>query len=463
MPGGPALTERPAPGRTRRRPVGVGEAAGLVVAVLLIALAFATEPLGWYGGNVHQWLPPVSAHLEPELHGWLAVAVAAAVVTVGYGPTLAATLPWRRLLALTWLVGAVWGVGLALGRGWQEGFVDPLDSDDEYLVDVDRAANMGVARVLGEYTDYILLADDPNWTTHNSGHPPLPLLFYLLLDRVGLGGSVASGLVTAAIGSLVVVAVLAALRVLGDEERARAAAPFLALTPLAIWVWISADGIFATVAAAGLAVLAAAAVAPPGRRAALLAATAGIVLGIGIFLSYGLVLMGPLALGVLVAARQWRPLPAAVGAALLVVAAFAAAGFWWYEGQQVLAERYYEGKGELRQFSYWVWGNLAVVALALGPAVWAACGAAVARFVRAPRAALGSRSGVGWLATGAAVAIVAADVSALSKSEVERIWLPFLVWLVPLTAWLPAAQRRWWLAAQATWALGLCVLFRTTW
>lgn len=463
MAGSTALTERPPTGPARPRRTGVGEAAGVGVGVLLVGLAFAAEPLGWYDGDVHQWLPPLSAHLEPELHGWLALPVAAAVATVAYGPRLATTLPWRRLLALTWLVGALWGVGLALGRGWQEGFVDPLAGDDEYLEDLDLASDLGVVTLVRDYADYILLSDDPNWTTHNSGHPPLPLLFYLFLDRVGLGGSAASGIVTALIGSAAVVAVLVTLRLLGDEARARAAAPFLALTPLAVWVWISADGMFATVGAAGLAVLAAAAAAPTGRRAAVLGLAAGLVLGIGIFVSYGLLLMGPLALGVLVAARQWRPLLPAVAAALLVVALFATAGFWWYEAQQLLAERYYEGKGELRQFSYWVWGNLAVAAVALGPAVWAAAGAAVGRLVRAPRSASAGRSGTGWLAAGAALAIVAADLSALSKSEVERIWLPFLVWLVPLTAWLHAEHRRWWLAAQAAWTVALCLAFRTTW
>ena len=79
------------------------------------------------------------------------------------------------------------------------------------------------------------------------------------------------------------------------------------------------------------------------------------------------------------------------------------------------------------------------------------------------RALTAGRSGAGWLAAGAAVAIVAADCPRLSKSEVERIWLPFLFWLVPLTAWLLPGQRRWWLAVQAVWAVGVCVLFRTTW
>ncbi len=449
------------PGSPASRPVA--EWLAVAAVATLIAIAFVAEPLGWWGGDVHQWLPPMSAHLDPELHGWLALPVAVATATVAYGPSLAQTLPWRRLLGLTWVVGLLWGLGLALARGWSEGIVAPLADRDEYLIDVPRAREMGVLTVLRDYTDYILLASDNHWETHNSGHPPVPLLAYAGLDRIGLGGSAPSGLVTAAVGSLTVVVVLVALRTLGDEARARTATPFLVLTSLAIWIWISADGAFAAVVGAGVVVLAAAAVAPAGRRAALLGLAAGLVLGLGIFLSYGLVLMGPIAVAVLVAARQWRPVVPAVLAALVVVGAFAAAGFWWYEAQQILVVRYYEGKGEDRQFSYWIWGNLAAAAIALGPAVWASFGAALERLVRQPRQMLAGRSGAGWLAAGAAVAIAAADLSALSKSEVERIWLPFLVWLVPLTAWLRTEHRRSWLALQAGWTLGVCVVFRTTW
>jgi hypothetical protein len=448
------------PLRTRR--TGAEWVAVALVAGV-IALAFTAEPLGMWGGDVHQWLPPMSAHVDPELHGWLLLPLVVAVATGAYGQRLAATLPWRRLLALTWVVGLLWGFGLAVGRGWQEGVVAPLADHDEYLVDVPRASAMGVGSVLRDYTDYILLSVDDHWATHNSGHPPLPLLFYTGLDKVGLGGAQASGLVTAAIGSTAVVAVLVTMRVLGDERRARTAAPFLALSPLVIWIWISADGMFAAVVAGGVAVLACAAVSAQPARAIVLSTAAGLVLGIGLFLSYGLLLMAPIAVAVLVAARQWRPLLPAALAALAVVGAFALAGFWWYEAQQILVTRYYEGKGADRQFGYWVWGNLAVAAITLGPAVWAAGGAAARQVRRDPRAALRGRSGALWLGAGAAVAVIVADLSMLSKSEVERIWLPFLIWLVPLTAQLRAADRRSWLALQAAWALGVCVVFRTSW
>jgi hypothetical protein len=68
------------------------------------------------------------------------------------------------------------------------------------------------------------------------------------------------------------------------------------------------------------------------------------------------------------------------------------------------------------------------------------------------------------LLPGAAVlAILAADLSGYSKAEVERIWLPFAVWLLAGADLLPAPARRGWLAAQAVVALLINHLLLTTW
>ena len=386
----------------------------------------------------------------------LAGAVAAAVVW--RGPALARRLAWRRLLWATWLAGVLWGFGLALLRGWRGGVVAPLDGIHESLVDVPRVDD--VSEMVRVYTDRILLTAPDHWTTYDSGHPPLPLMLYVGLDRIGLGGPAAGGVVAALVGSTGVVAVLVTLRRLGDERRARAAAPFLALTPLVIWIVVSTDAVSMAVVAWGIALLAGAATAARPQPGLALSIAAGIVLGIGLFLSYGLVLMAPIAVAVLLAARSWRPLVPALVASLAVVGAFAAAGFWWVEGEQLLVIRYYQGKGAIRPYSYWVWGNLAVAAFALGPAVVAGLGAASAR-VRRWNTAAASASAV--LAAGAVIAILGATLSGLSKSEVERIWLPFLLWVVPLAAHLPAGHQRRWLAASAVWALAAGVLLRTTW
>jgi hypothetical protein len=63
----------------------------------------------------------------------------------------------------------------------------------------------------------------------------------------------------------------------------------------------------------------------------------------------------------------------------------------------------------------------------------------------------------------AATAIVAADLSGLSKAEVERIWLPFAVWLPAGAGLLPPGSRRTWLAVQAATALLINHLLLTVW
>ncbi len=94
--------------------------------------------------------------------------------------------------------------------------------------------------------------------------------------------------------------------------------------------------------------------------------------------------------------------------------------------------------------------NLAAFALALGPA--AAAGVARLRLHSL------------WpLVGGAIVAIAAADVSALSKGEVERIWLPFAPWILLATASLHPRARRAWLGGQVALTLALQIGVRTRW
>jgi hypothetical protein len=379
---------------------------------------------------------------------------------LGYGMPALFRLSWGRLLGLTWLAGVAWGFSVALLRGWDTGIVSVLAHPHEYLMDVDRVD--GVTSLLSIYADNILLVPDrSNFVAHNSGHPPLPLLFYAGLDAIGLGGPAWAGVITALIGSTAVVAVLVTLRRLGGQHPARLTAPFLALSPLTIWVFVSADGAFMAVGAWGLALLACAAVESDRTRATAFSVAAGLVLGCCVFLSYGLTLLGPLALAVLWVARSWRPLLPTGLAAVAVVVLFAAGGFWWLEGQQLVVQRYYQGIADKRPQSYWIWANLAVVALAIGPAGVAGLGMAASR--RGRLVARGTEQAASWLALGAVVAIGLADISGLSKSETERIWLPFMLWLLPLATLLPPGSHRVWVGAQAVWTLGTALLLRTTW
>lgn len=430
------------------------EVTALGIGAAVVLVAFVTEPL-W--GDVHARFPPLSASLAPAFGPGLLLAAAVAVVAIGYGPRLALVLSWRRLLWVTWATGLVWGFGLALVRGWSGGIVEPLRNPAEYLADIDRAANMGP--LLSNFTDYIVYSAPEHWTTQVAGHPPLSFLFYVGLDRIGLGGPAWGGVITALIGSTGIVAVLVTLRALRDQSTARRAAPFLALTPAVIWTVVSADGIFLALSAWSIA-LGALAVAHRGRAwATALALGAGIGLGAALFMSYGLVLLLPVAVATLVLRRSWWPVvPAAIGA-IAVTLAFAAAGFWWFEGQSAVVVRYYEGIGARRPYSYWVWANAAVLAIAVGPAVLAGIGAAVHR----TRQVRGRVPPAYWLAAAALFGMLAATLSGLSKSEVERIWLPFMVWLIPLAAAAGPERHRAWLAAQVVTATTVAILMDTSW
>ncbi|MGH3385602.1 MAG: hypothetical protein ACRDO1_13565, partial [Nocardioidaceae bacterium] len=239
------------------------------------------------------------------------------------------------------------------------------------------------------------------------------------------------------------------------ERAARATAPFLVLGPVAIWVGVSADGgLFAPVAAWGLATLAVAA----ARHSTWLAGVAGLLLGSCVFLSYGLVLLGILAVAVLLAARAWRPLVPALVAALGVAATFFAFGYSWPEAYGVLRERYYDGLGGKRSYFYWVWADVAAFVVSAGLVV----GAATALLLRRFRRPGGDRPVV-LLGAAAWLTVVAASLSGMSKAEVERIWVPFVPWVLVLTALLPQRWQRPALALQAVCALTVQHLLWPKW
>ena len=147
----------------------------------------------------------------------------------------------------------------------------------------------------------------------------------------------------------------------------------------------------------------------------------------------------------------------ALGACILS-AAFTASGFWWPTGYHLVVIRYYQGWAAERPYRYWVWANLASLICCTGPVLGPALGHAVHR-VRALR----PPGGIWLLPAAALLGITAADLSGLSKAEVERIWLPYAIWLLVATAWLPARHRRAWLIAQALTALAVNHLILTDW
>jgi hypothetical protein len=440
---------------TQRGPV-TGATVGLVVWVLLVTAACAVPLLtDW---DVRTALdpelpvPPLHAEWRPRVTAGSVVPVVLAVAGVVWAVPLAGRLRWGPLLAAVYASGLGWMLALALVDG-AEG-IDTLGRDSEYLPTARTVEDVGA--MLGEYVERIPLDHPDNWPIHVAGHPPGAVLVYVALVRLGLGGTLTAGVLTVAAGASAAVAVLVALRRLGAEDAARRAAPFLALTPAALSMAVSADALFTAVAAWGLALLAASATAPSWRWTAAWGVPAGLLLGYAVLLSYGLLLLGTLAVAVLVAARSWRPLSVAAASALAVVLVFAAAGFAWWEALPVLRDRYWEGLARERPASYWLWGNLGALAVAAGPALGAGLGALAALRRRTGRA-------VACLVLGAVSAVALADLSLMSKAEVERIWLPFVPWLLVSTALLPDRWRRPLLAAQVVLALLVQHLLLTHW
>ncbi|MEH0982541.1 hypothetical protein [Micromonospora sp. CPCC 205556] len=459
-----------------------------VEAALLAAAVAVGAVLNRRGVGLHADAAPVYATWRPHVGWGTPAALLVAVVVLGPGWRWARTARWGPLLAAGWLAAVAWTLALALVDGGSAGLTRRLTTQAEYLHEVPRVVD--VRQMLAGFADRIIDFQPDSWSTHTAGHPPGALLVFVGLDRVGLGGGTAAALTCVLVGATVAVSVPVALRALGAPDAARAVLPFLVLLPGAVWVGASADGIFTGVVAAGLALLA---VRGPGT-----ALVGGLLLGFALYLSYGFVLVGPLALVVLALRRDRRATALLAGAAgvAAVAAVFTLAGFQWWEGYDRVVERYYQGWAADRPYGYWVWANLAALLLSAGPVLgpalrrtlvaaragWRSTGpVALARatgpgaLVQAtlsgraagpdPAAAAGQAAalagrvrGLGavvLLPAAAALAVVAADLSGLSKAEVERIWLPFVVWLLVAAAHLPAPARRWWLGGQALTALAV--------
>ena len=130
----------------------------------------------------------------------------------------------------------------------------------------------------------------------------------------------------------------------------------------------------------------------------------------------------------------------------------------------MVRERYFDGIASSRPAGYWIWADLATLAFSAGPLV----GAAIAVSLRAAWAsndgtADESNRPVVILTVAAALAIAVADLSLLSKAETERIWLPFVPWLLVGCSMLSRRWRVGGLATQVTLALLLESLLYTPW
>jgi methylthioxylose transferase len=394
----------------------VGAAAGLVVITREWGLALERRGVVILLAQGEPLAGPVQTRLNMGTLRLVELAVIAVIAL----PVCCQRLSWRWLLLFAAGVELAWSVALASVDGWQRGFVGRLTGRDEYLHDVSRIHR-------GFLADFIP-GIAHHWATHVAGHPPGAVLTFWVLNRIGLPGAGAAAIFCVLAGALAIPAVLITVRVVADERIARLAAPFLMTAPAAIWIAVSADAWFLCVSAWGIAALAI------GTRLSSLAG--GVLLGASLFLSYGLVLLAPVAIGVVVAQRRFRPLLLGSLGVIAVTVAFGAAGFWWWDGVVATNARVASGDAGARPYLYFVFANIAALAIAVGPATVAALSR---RLTLLPATAL--------------LGLAIADVAGVSRGEVERIWLPFMPWLIVACAGLPG--RRWWLAAQLV--VGICV------
>ncbi len=436
-----ATAERLRPSPTRPRATGRGAAIAIAVAgVLVVGTHLWGRWLQARGHHLFVNLPPLVGHLDPRFAAAGIAAPLLAVGAVAFGPRLAARLTWRRLLVVCLLAAAAWAVSLALTEGVGALVRSPASPRD-YLHDAPLIESP--SRFLHTYVDEI-----DRYTVHVRAHPPGMTLLAWSTWRVG-GGPGWLAALEILVGASAVPAVLVALREVAGEGRARAAAPFLAFAPLAITVASSADAFFAGVGAWAV-TLVVLSTGRRDRRGDAIALGGGLLFGVSAFLSYGLVLLAAIPLTVAVMRRRARPVALASLGAIPVFAAFGAAGFWWLDGLLATRVEYLQSVARLRPYGYFLIADVAAFALIVGPA---------------PIAGLASRAGrATWsLAGGALAAAALADLSGMSKAEVERIWLPFAVWVLAAAGALPAGSRRAWLAASVSFALLLEVLVRQPW
>ncbi len=366
---------------------------------------------------------------------WLALPAVVGALVVAFGPAAARRLSWPAVPLAAGLAASAWTLALAASDGWRR-VTEPLTTRHEYEP---FAATIGGA---GSFLRHFV-ARLPGSPIHVQGHPPGAPLVPWGLDAVGLGGAGWFAALVILGWGVAISAALVAGRAVGGEAVARRAAPALVLLPAAVWAGTSADALFAGVLAIGVAFAVAA------RRSS--AIGGGIVLALGMLLTYGGLAVAAIPGLVQLRRRRWTTVALAVGAVVAALVSVAlVSGFSWIDGLGATHRAYEHGVASERPGRYFALaGNPAALALAVGPAVAVGLRAAVRR--RQDAAVL--------LPLVALLVVLAVDASSLSKGEVERIWLPFVPWL----ALAAPGDRRGWLVAQVSVALLLQAWLRSSW
>ncbi|MFN0026813.1 MAG: hypothetical protein ACKV2O_06445 [Acidimicrobiales bacterium] len=427
--------------------------------VVLLSLSCGLVGLtAWWGRQLNAANPAMVGRGSPWYGNWemgtiepsqwhrLMPAVALGVVMVRWWPALCRSTPIRTLPWVTGLLGICWAATVQAINGWNS-----LNNGVSYQADYLRAVP-AVQSPVSFLRAFVERAD--TYPVHVQAHPPGQVLLLWALDRVGLGGAWPATAQTLLFAALASGGVLTVLRWEAGEMAMRRAATFMSLTPAVLAVATSTDPTFSALAV--LAVVGAFAAERQTTSAALLLGVGtGMVAAVACFFTYAaplFLLPALVPLHRLWRARRPGPALAAAFGGTTIFALVAASGFWWWDGFQHTRVAYRSGIASERPYTYFMVANMAVLLVALGPAVLAAVA-----HRPLPR--------VAPLVLCAVAGVLFANFTGLSKGEVERIWLPFIPWIALAASALPnrmASDRRW-LAAQLTLTVGLQLTFASPW
>ncbi len=432
--------------------------------VFAVAVAIIGVAVVW-GRCLERREPRIKLGAAPFVGRWqvhisigIIPAIVVAVAVVAFAARATARLSDRRLVLLGAAVSTLFTFSLAASDGFAR-VLAPVVDPTEYWANL--ATLPKVTDLLFLHSTEAFLVDR---SVHMKGHPPGFIVLLKGLAAIGLGAPWVTGALSFIGVALLVVAVALTIRSLCGSPAMRRSIAFLTIAPFAVWMGTSADALFAATGAWGVACSALGIRSDRSHSRMLLGTASGLLLSATLFFTYGAATLLPLAAAVVwtgVGAR-WRALVEFAAPALTAAAAvtllYRHYGFWWFDGLRLTNKFYWIGSAYFRTWTYFLLGNVAVLLIAIGPAV-------LAGIVRL-------RDRRVWVIVGAALACVTvAELSQYSKGEVERIWLLFMPWLVPAASSLGvtsgSATRRtgvnWWLAAQSVVAIALQMTLQSKW
>ena len=442
-----ATSPSPAPAFVAPRPPS-GRRASLIAltcwaTVLVVARLWGVVVVHHATSDLHLGAMPLFGAWKLLVTWRLGVAMLVGALGVVALPVVAARWSWRAVLVATAIGAVAWGAALGFA---EDPAVAWASIHQDYGQHIDRV-DAGVGGFLRDYTE-----NQATFPTHLQAHPPGLVLLLWASDKIALEGrgfEVGLSLLGAALAASAALVVLAEV---AGRDLARVAAPFVVLVPAALW-HTNADTFYAGVVGVAVA-LVAMATTRTGARRTLLAVTGGAMFGASLLLSYGVALLAVPVLVIAVRRRSAGVLGLAASACVVVLGVPALWGFSWLAGLAATKHQYDVNLARVRPVWYFRFANLAVFALALGPAV------AVGLQRLRDRAA--------WVVIGAGLAVIAlADASGLSSGETERIWQPFLPLVALAACALAGPVRRMaarpWLGMQVVTTLCLQVALRSPW